>query len=561
MNGDDWWNRYKHNTFREGRGREHDEKMRRMYARLPEVTFSAFSEAGVPEPSISVLKQRTYTGRGPIIPSSLAETPCACLGVEGLLEKLNTILGTSYTLEIHSLCSLLETYIPKDYDFGTAFSRLRPFWYDDLTDIKDKLHSCKAWDWQMRQDVLANNKILSHCLPPRRVWDLYSNRVIPWWVARKYPIAISHAWMEKEDRTDVQTPINGREWPVTIPKDADLDLIRIEMLNCGAEYAWLDVLCLRQVGGRREDLCEAEWKVDVPTIGRVYRVSPGGVVCYLSGLGRPFCLKEEDLESDRCWFRRAWTLQETNSLMSIGGDTGNDRFISKEMRAKTENRLSWLRENTDQDWQGMPVFIALSEMQMRVSTNPVDRVAGLSYILWIAEIPAYYASQSQEEAWMALVDGLDESVRGHLFFLYPKAGDGKQCWRPSWKQAMTDPLLQLHLTNGPIGIILRDKDNNADSYYGPCIESCHVRGLDEESPEGKRREGELLVEDAIGGNHRFKIVADHQCLIPGGLYTLVGSYTAILGEFHEPQCWVVGERLPGECSRKCRCSQWPTRMK
>ncbi|KAK0491912.1 hypothetical protein EDD18DRAFT_1465669 [Armillaria luteobubalina] len=533
MNEDEWWNHYKHDTFREGPGREHDEKMHQTYARLPEVTVSAFSEAGMPEATISVLKQRTYTCRGPIIPSSLADIPCPRLGVDGLLEKLNTILGTSYTLEIHSLRSLLETYILKDYDFGTAFSRLRPFWYDDLTGIKDKLHSREACDWQMRQDVLANNKILSHCLPPRRVWDLYSNRVIPW-----------------RTGTDVQTSINGREWSVPMPKDANLDLVRIEMLNHGAEYAWLDVLCLRQVGGQREDLCEAEWKVDVPTIGRVYRVSPGGVVCYLSGLGRPFSLKEEDLESDRCWFRRAWTLQEINSLMSIGGDTGDDRFISKEMRARTENRLSWLRENTDQDWQGMPVFIALSEMQMRVSTNPVDRVAGLSYILWIAEIPAYYASQSQEEAWTALVDGIDESVRGHLFFLYPKAGDGKQCWRPSWKQAMTDALLQLHLTNMPIGIILRDKDNNADSYSGPCIESGHVRGLDEESPEGKRREGELLVEDAIGGNHRFKIVADHQCLIPEGLYTLVGSYTAILGEFHEPQCWVVGERLPGGMFKK-----------
>ncbi len=36
--------------------------------------------------------------------------------------------------------------------------------------------------------------------------------------------------------------------PVPIPQDTSLDLIRIEMLNLGAEYAWLDVLCLRQEG-------------------------------------------------------------------------------------------------------------------------------------------------------------------------------------------------------------------------------------------------------------------------------------------------------------------------
>ncbi len=275
---------------------------------LPEVTLSAFTETGEPEPSTPVPKQKSYTGRYPVISSSVADTPCAKLGVVGLLEKLNIILVTSYTLEMYSLCSVLEGYITKDYDFGTAVSYLRRFWYNDLTDIEDKLQTRGAWDRQMRQDVLVNNKIINHLLPPRRVWDLYSNRVVPWWVAREYPEAISHAWMKEEDRVDVHTPINGREWPVPMPRDANLDLIRIEMLNYGAEYAWLDVLCLRQVGGQREDLRAEEWKVDVPTIGRAYDASRWPAVCYLSGLGRPFSLKEDDLESNTCWFKRAWTL-------------------------------------------------------------------------------------------------------------------------------------------------------------------------------------------------------------------------------------------------------------
>ncbi|KAK0491947.1 hypothetical protein EDD18DRAFT_1334516 [Armillaria luteobubalina] len=540
MNGYEWRQRYKHDRYGEGQGPEHDEKMRRMYARLPEVTLSAFTEAGVPEPSISVLKQRTYTGRYPVIPSSLADIPCACLGLEGILGTLNTILGTSYTLEIRSLSSLLNTYILKDYDFGTAFSRLRPFWYDDLTNIEDKLCSRKARDRQMRNDVLVNDKIISGFLPPRRAWDLYSNRVIPWWVARTCPMAISHAWMEEEDRADVQTPINGYEWPVPMPKDANLNLICIEMLNHGAE----------QVGGRREDLRAEEWKVDVPTIGQVYRVSYKGVVCYLSGLGRPFSLKEEDLGSDRCWFRRAWTLQEIHPSMSIGGDTGDGRFISKEMRARIENRLSQLQETSPRGAQGMHTSIALSEMQMRVSTNPVDRVAGLSYILRTYEIPAYYASQPQEEVWTALVDEMHVDMRGQLFLLYPKAGDGKQCWRPSWKQAMTGVLPSSPLTKPLFGYISHDKDNKADSHSGPCIESGHVRGLDEESPEGKHREGELLIKDVIGGNHRFKIVADHQCLIPGGLYTLVGSVPRFHMRFFAQQAWVVGEGLPDGMFKK-----------
>ncbi|KAK0491951.1 hypothetical protein EDD18DRAFT_530376 [Armillaria luteobubalina] len=544
MNADEWHEHYKHDLFGRDQWFGHDEKMRQKYERLPEITLSASTEAGVPEASISVIKQRAYTGRYPVIPSSLADTPCTRLGVEGILEKLNNILGTSYTLEMRSLSSLLDAYILEDYDFGTVFSRLRQFWYDDLTNIQDELHFHEARDQQMRQDVLANNKIISHCLPPRRVWDLYSNRVIPWWAGRIYSFAISHAWMEEEYRTNAQTRINGNEWPVPMPKDGNLDLIRIEMLNCGAEYAWLDVLCLRQVGGQEEDLRAEEWKVDVPTIGVVYRMSHGGVVCYLSGLGRPLTLKEEDLESDRCWFKRAWTLQETHNCMSIGGDTGDDRFISKEMRARIENRLSQLRETSVLSGQGMHTSIALSEMQMRASTNPVDRVAGLSYILWTGEIPACYASQSQEEAWTALVDAMYETIRGHLFFLYPKAGDGKQCWRPSWKQAMTGALPSSQLTMPLFGFVSHVEDNNADAYHGPCIESGYVRGLGKESPEGKRREGELLVKDITGGKHTFKVIAYHQYLIPEGLYTLVGSDAHLGGEFNEEQCWVVGERLP-----------------
>ncbi len=56
--------------------------------------------------------------------------------------------------------------------------------------------------------------------------------------------------MDDKERVNVMTPINRYEWPLPIPKDANLDLIRIEMLNLRAKYAWLDVLCLRQPGGR-----------------------------------------------------------------------------------------------------------------------------------------------------------------------------------------------------------------------------------------------------------------------------------------------------------------------
>ncbi len=41
----------------------------------------------------------------------------------------------------------------KDYDFGTVYGHLRPFWCLELTNIKDKLQAREAWDRQMRRDV------------------------------------------------------------------------------------------------------------------------------------------------------------------------------------------------------------------------------------------------------------------------------------------------------------------------------------------------------------------------------------------------------------------------
>ncbi|PBK64766.1 hypothetical protein ARMSODRAFT_1022752 [Armillaria solidipes] len=228
-----------------------------------------------------------------------------------------------------------------------------------------------------------------------RIWDLCSNRVVPWWVPLQQPWGISHAWMNEEDREDIMTLINGCQWPVPISKDTNLDLIRIEMLNLGAEYVWLDVLCLRQKGGIREDLHEEEWKVDVPTIGSVY-----------------------------CWakkvFKRAWTLQEISWDPIIGGDTGDE-----ELWVKFQAQLLSL-----QDIRGGRLYSVLSEMQKRVSTHPVDKIAGMAYILYSGSIPAYYGKQSEEEAWTAMVDVTVGWSQGDLLFLHPtkSGGNGTKSW-------------------------------------------------------------------------------------------------------------------------------------
>ncbi len=200
-------------------------------------------------------------------------------------------------------------------------------------------------DQKMQQDALVGNQIVNPSLPPRHVWDLYSNRVVPWWsgrgitihkesvykrgTIRSEPCPILHAWLDTKDHVYVQTPIHGYGWPVTIPKDADLNLIHIEMLNLGMEYTWLDVFCLRQVGGPGKDMHIEEWKLDVPIIGAVY--TSVNVVWYLSGLGQPLSLKKGDLDSDWSWFQRAWTLQEIGHAKSrmIAGDMPNGPLHAK----------------------------------------------------------------------------------------------------------------------------------------------------------------------------------------------------------------------------------------
>ncbi|KAK0506456.1 hypothetical protein EDD18DRAFT_1240950 [Armillaria luteobubalina] len=385
--------------------------------------------------------QRAYTGSKPVISSSLANIPCGCLGIQGLLDLLNSTLGTSYTLDTKSLFSVLEDCIAKNYDFGTAYGRLRSAWGCD--DIQKELLEYEAKDRELRRKAVKGSRIVDPSIKPRRVWDLYSNRVVPWWCCEvKFhwddeARPISHAWVDEVDRIDMWTPINGQEWPVPIPKGASLDLIRIEMLNMGLEYAWLDVLCLRQRGGPREDLRVEEWKLDVPTIGIIYHGAE--VVCYLSGLGLPLSLKEGDLESDRSWFRRAWTVQEVGRTRSIAGDTPDGPLHGDAGNYEDKILMKFHRQLESVETAN-GLFSVLSVMQDRTSTYPIDKVAGLAYSLYTHSIPAYYESQSLEDAWTALVFEMDAIIRGDLFFTYPEPGTGCVKWRPSWEQVVEKPL-------------------------------------------------------------------------------------------------------------------------
>ncbi len=468
-----------------------------------------------------------YTGRG-VITSSLANTPCANLGVDGVLEKLKTTLGTSGALD--SVISILKSYVAQNYDFGTVYAYLRPFWNDnDIATIEHKLRTREEEDMKMRRDMLNHDRITTRRVPPRRVWDLYANRVVSYWVADRHPWGISHAWVEEKDRMDVMTPINGYEWPVPMPKDADLDLIRIEMLNHGAKYAWLDILCLRQEGGKNEHLRVDEWKLDVPTIGWVYWGTD--VVCYFNGLGRPLNLTPDYFESDRCWFRRAWTLQEITSGPIIGGETGND-IVEKEVRKIFDERLARLRKIRQRD---MALELVL-EMQNRVSTKSVDKVAGLAHLLYPDSIPIYDAEMSDGDAWEVLMDAMSSGSRAEFLFHFPEPGRGNKCWRPSWEQIMTLKHFEPYPSSWS-GHVQKTEGTDTNWFEGYCIDSADVWGLAEGLTEESSRRGEMVINDTAGWPHMLEIVAMHTYPIPDGSYALIGCDVLDFDDV-----WVVGWR-------------------
>ncbi|PBK62362.1 hypothetical protein ARMSODRAFT_1008301 [Armillaria solidipes] len=504
-----WWRRQKTSVS------EFPRCLRR-YKKHRKITLSALTETDKAKSAIPVVKQRLYTGRG-VITSSLANTPCAALGVGGVLEKLNTTLGKSYASD--SVNSVLDSYVAQNYDFGTVYAYFRYNWdVYDITINEYKLRIREEDDKEMRRKVLVHDRITRREVAPRRVWDLHANRVVPYWVVDGGPWVwgISHAWVDKKERMDVMTPINGYQWPVPMPKDANLDLIRIEMLNHGVEYAWLDVLCLRQEGGKREDLRLEEWKLDVPTIGWVY--CDVNVVCYFNGLGRPQHLTPDYFMSDRCWFRRAWTLQEITNDAIIGGDTRKD-IMEKEVQKKFDEELTHLRNM--RKWS-LAIVLTL-QMQTRVSTKPLDKVAGLTYSLYTTSIPIYDPEMSDVDAWEVLMDCMSPESRAEFFFYYPEPGNGNKYWRPSWQQIMTFKHFVPYLSFGP-GPVEQTEDTGTDWYEGFCIDSAHVQGLDEGLEGGKPQCGEMVFKNAAGLPCTFKIFADHGYPIPDGSYALIGSY-------------------------------------
>ncbi|KIP07597.1 hypothetical protein PHLGIDRAFT_413431 [Phlebiopsis gigantea 11061_1 CR5-6] len=430
-----------------------------------------------------------WVHRGPgAIDDALADTPCSGLGVDGLLAKLNEVLGTTYSLDDeHDLRICLEHFAnPREnFDFGRAYGMLRPAWSGKFTGpgLLKSWADLQERDESMRAGAIEGDTIVTPRIPPRRVWDLRSNRVLPFWAiadpdpdssdlqpesesvsGRRSNIpgklwTVSHAWVHESDRHFVPTAINDFEWPAPIPRDTTLEHIRVELLNLGGDYIWLDVLCLRQQIPRKQSKFSTvellpltkhqrrgldairleEWKLDVPTIGHVYQHDRyQTVITYFNGLGRPFVIGPSILRSSLHWINRAWTLQETTPTWLPGGMTivlFDDSNRGEQVRPgffEQVQRLCAVVALNPPD-----IFTVVRAVQDRSSSNPVDRVGAVAYLLKLNTMPAYEPAADVEHVWPRLVYCLSDKHRTDLLMLYPLRGDNNNCrWAPSWYQLM-----------------------------------------------------------------------------------------------------------------------------
>ncbi|KAF7798590.1 hypothetical protein EIP86_009812 [Pleurotus ostreatoroseus] len=502
--------------------------------------------------------EHASSGDTPVISAAFASKACDDLGIDRMLEELNKLMKTSYTLEKKGVMHQLQICLDAREDFGSAYGRLRPYWNTPslFPKLDLLLSTYETEDNQMREMALDHetNRVIQPQTPPRRLWDLYSDRVLPWWVVqpKKEDVwVVSHSWREREYLRNETTPINGRKWPVPIPRDTTLEHVRQELLSYGAEYAWLDVLCLRQKGvPELEDVRREEWKLDVPTIGYIYKEQKN-IMTYFCGLGLPF--HTGDLDNKRHWLNRAWTFQEINANPFIGG-------LMKPEDSESAHKLEGVKQAHDGGGSHaffdtlaeaihfvsteFDIFSVLKRMRPRHAESEMDKIAGLAYMLKSPHLPAYICDQDLEEAWIGLVNNMNAPYRAELFLLFSDRGAKRYAWLPCWEQIKTATKLP---RPGQQGVSRKDGEyvsyrDGSYQFTGLRIKGCRIEGLGEKDPKGDCRQGSMLVRDGEGVEQRISVMAHHQTKIRDTHhhdYVLLGT--------NDCHYWVVGKEVePGK---------------
>ena len=461
--------------------------------------------------------------------------------MEDLLSHLNTVLGTSHALDMPGLRPCLEHALHTSHDFGQLYGTLRSWWSEDFTQTLDRMKRLGD-EVRVKRGSAIHGSCIQDCeIPPRRVWDLRSNRVLPYHVIVQAEAAlqciewklwtVSHSWVDAKECERVMTAINGWQWPVPIPRKTSLDHIRIELLNMGAEYVWLDVLCLRQEGGVDEDRRLEEWQLDVPTIGHIYQAYPCYRPCitYFNGLGLPLDTSLATCESPRHWSKRVWTLQEALDSWLPGGLTADSLAVDSPMLFdELHSVLSGITtERKEKDLDG--VFQAVRN---RHCTTELDRVAGVAYHLGCETLPLYDRTISIESAWDLLIKHVNRWYRTDFFLQY--ASETPFGLWISWKGLLTSsqPALPTCTTevlaklNLESSAQLSTNEPGQYDHWGYALGPCSIT----------RSADMFHLQFTDTNSVTMHVSAEHGIFLPAVAYTLLG-----LNGPDGKQYWVVME--------------------
>lgn len=464
--------------------------------------------------ALEISLQRAFCGPRRVLTDEEASLPCSQFKTSELLDRMNYHMGTTYDLNParESLLTMCMRLGDLARDFGVLYSLLRPVWNADPSIAEMDISKRRDEEARARKGLVQGNYLVEMFVKPRRMWDLWSNRVIPTWMidltsratylyimssstnaphglhavgdrdtakALRWSgqngqmnsefFAVSHAWKEPSQRQKIDTPINGHEWPVPIPTSTSLERIRTELLHFTSDYrpyAWIDALCLRQEGDRaKEALRQEEWQSDIPIIGATY-IASNDVVYYLSGLGMPF--KADDLASERHWLNRAWTLQESkleHASYIAGISTNSPRMphISDSSAFQHDyNVLKLCHRFGKASHTLIHLPAAMKAMRSRFATTDLDKVAGLNYLSQgfplsggPPKLPIYKLGSDPEDAWRIWMAAQVPENKSHFLFNIPEPGPGAShernhyMWCPSWKQAMESSLLGSYVAGHP----------------------------------------------------------------------------------------------------------------
>ena len=528
-------------------------------------------------PPISSIPSNLSTADGNIT-SALADVPCRNISEEVLANSLATLVGLNkdtIQAQHHLIRDDIGFFNSWNYDFGLAYASVRVAWkgFNDKHSIDCNAISIPRDQWHKHVQMLDRARseaielgnsssgqahleliISPYSIMPRRLWDLKSNRVIDFRMLHAAQVtiettptfwAVSHSWTN--DMPSVWTAINQNQWPIPLPKGISLDHLRSELLTLGAEYIWLDVVCLRQEGevDSFEQLRREEWKLDVPTIGNVYRAATK-IVRYFNGLGVSFSTNGWD--DERHWLQRAWTLQEiAKEHTTINGGVSRDRGqVLLNSEGKVSGKVIKFRYAIQpviklagqvDSRNGCGVYELAREMSRRHASKPVDKISGLFYLLRTTKLPCYNEQMTSEDFWGQCFHLLPAERKAEILFNFPYRASDKQ-WFPTWEQLLNWPERNLdyeHVrSQSPVGLT-GGGDPGGKSFFVNTWTIPHATLNDTATPG----EYEVEIHNRLFGFY-LPYLSQKFIDVKGQSFTLA---IADLGHAAHAQNWVVCEAI------------------